>query len=262
MSLKWSLNESPVSSEKMNKLSVIKLLEGERDSLTLGQKIEGMLIYNLTKHRFEYWNGSSWKPVGGGSMLSMIGYKRYNSYDNSGYFLFFTVNSGRSSNGDTRWLGNLSPALFTNNSNTLTSSAEHTLYANTSNLLRPISKAYITFPCVIGGTYSTAQNASITLNNVRFDILDGSSIIASDIFTMNKTYTKINTTSIYAGHIINSIIDIGDKEITQFKIKVSLTSTITSTNLQEHRHYWYADTANTEPTAMDFHPLQVQLLLL
>ncbi len=262
MSLKWHLNESPISSEKMNKLSVTKLLEGERNSLTQEQKIEGMIIYNLTKHRFEYWNGNSWRPVGGGSMLSMIGYKRYSSFDSSGYFLFFASGSGRATNGDTRWLGNLSPALFTNNASTLTSSAEHILYANRTDLGRAISKVYITFPCVIGGTYSTSQNITVTLTTIRFDILDGSSIIASDIFTMNKTYTRINATSLYTGHIVNSIIDVGDKEITQFKLKVSVTSNITSTNLQEHRHYWYADVSNTEPTQTDFHPLEVQLLLL
>ncbi|GIU71511.1 MAG: hypothetical protein KatS3mg003_0990 [Candidatus Nitrosocaldaceae archaeon] len=263
MSLKWHLNESPVSSEKLNQLSVLKLTEADRDSF--GAKIEGMMIYNLTKHRFEYWNGNSWKPFGGGSMLNMIGYKRYGSYDSkAGYFLFFSSNNGRSSNGDTRWQGNISPAKFSSTNPTLTSSAEHVFYSNTYDLGRPISKLYITFPFVVGALYTINKPViTITLNSVKFEVLDGSSIVAANTFNINESYTKLNTTSIYSGHIISSIIDVNDVEISNFKLRLSVVSNLQpTTDIIEHRHYWYSDTKDTEPTEIDFHPLEVQALLL
>lgn len=33
----------------------------QRDAIT--SPVEGMLIYNLTDHRYEYWNGSAWTPM-------------------------------------------------------------------------------------------------------------------------------------------------------------------------------------------------------
>ncbi len=262
MSLRWYLNESPVSSEKLNQLSIIKLMEEERDALIA--KIEGMMIYNLTKHRFEYWDGISWKPFGGGSMLNMIGYKRYGSFDsNTGYFLQFSSNAGRSIAGNTKWLGNLSPVTFSDTNTVLTSSAEHIFYSNMHNLGRPISKVYATFPFVIGAVYTTQSVITVTLDSVKFEILDGSDIVASDTFVANKSHTKVNTTSVYAGHIISTIIDVGDKDINDLRFKVTVDSSVSpSTALLEHKHYWYADSKDTEPTESEFHPLELQLLLL
>ncbi len=263
MSLRWNLNESPVSSEKLNKVSITKLIESDRDSLSAQQKIEGMMIYNLTRHRFEYWDGSSWKPFGGGSMLSIIGYKRYGSFNASeGYFLFFASGVGRSNASDTRWQGNTSPALFTSNNATFITNAEHVFYSNIYNLGRPISKVYVTFPCVIGATSSTQTDMSITLASIKFEVLDNTNTVASNTVNMNKSYTKANTTSIYAGHIITSILDVGDKEISDFRFKVEVSSSVTPTNITSHKHYWYADTRDTEPTNLDFHPLEMQVLLL
>ncbi len=263
MSLRWYLNESPVSSEKLNQLSITKLTEIDRDALAA--KIEGMMIYNLTKHRFEYWDGASWKPFGGGSMLTMIGYKRYGSFDsNTGYFLQFSSNVGRSTTGDIKWLGNLSPVTFSDVTITLTSNAEHTFYASTSNLGRPVSKVYVTFPFVIGAVYTNTQSVmTVTLDSVKFEILDGSDIVAIDTFVANKSYTKINATSIYAGHIISAIMDVGDKDINDFRFKITVDSSVSpSADLLEHRHYWYADSKDTEPTESEFHPLELQMLLL
>lgn len=263
MSLKWYLNESPVSSEKLNQLSVLKLTEEDRDAFT--QTVEGMIIYNLTKHRFEYWNGSSWKPFGGGSMLNMIGYKRYGSFDsNSGYFLFFANNSGRASNGDTRWLGNLSPVKFSAVNTTLTSSAEHIFYSNVKSLRRAVSKVYITFPVAIGAVYTTNKSVlTITLDNIKFEVLDGSNIVATSVFNANKQYTKLNTAAIYSGHMVSTVLDVEDKEINDFKLRISVLSNVfPSEDLIEHRHYWYADVRDTEPIESDFHPLEMQVLLL
>ena len=263
MSLRWYLNENPVSSEKMNQLSVIKLTEVERDGFTAA--IEGMMIYNLTKHRFEYWDGTTWKPFGGGSMLNMIGYKRYGSFDsNAGYFLQFTTNAGRSANGSSRWLGNLSPVTFKDPNITLTSSAEHTLYSNTFDLGRAVSKVYATFPCVIGAVYSNTQPViTITLDSIKFEVLDGTTVIASSTFTANRSYTRINNTTIYAGHLVSTIVDVGDKDISDFRFKVTVNSSVSpSTDLLEHRHYWYADSKDIEPTESEFHPLELQVLLL
>ena len=269
MSTKWTTNENPVASSKLNKLCIIHLTTADRTALGSSDVIFGQIIRDITDGN--YYEVSGISPVtfkklgkslgGGGGVVNLIGYYRYGSYiAQIGHYLFPTTPIGRSQVSSNSWTGNQSPLATTSGSANFVETVTLAGYKGAIDLGKPIDKIYLTFAFALRAIYSVSQAMTLTVNSVKFDIYDGVTLKTTKTITMNES-RNVTSSDQTTGHIVHAEIDIGSISIADLQIKITIDSTVTATNLLSHYHYWYGDVESSSPGTGNFHPLEVQAVL-
>lgn len=257
MPLKWGFKESPIPSSKLNKMSVT--FWADEASIDTDQVRVGSLVYLEDEEKLKVVasvDPLELKNVGGGGGMIVDGefgrLSEINPSDGVGYGFHNVIvlhpmasfSSGRQAGPQVVSAVEAVGGAVATFSDSLEFRGVTPITFNGF----PIGKIFIAVPLYANASYSSATSGSLKFNatNTKIEILDGATVKKTITLPDDRSTSNFSATSKQIGTTLSAIVDLEGFVFTDFRIKVYISSTVSTTsNLTEHRHYYIAQ-ANSQ----------------
>lgn len=252
MPLVWSANENPVSSVKLNKMSVTSW--ANEASIDTSQIKVGSVVYlediNSLKIVRQISPTLILDSVGGGMKLDLVfGRLRFKGGASDSFDLISDIQAigVRGSDPLTRF-----GAINTNGGAvaTFTDSRTYEFAQKKDFGGKPIGKVFVAVVLPAHLLYSLDQAPTFKFNatNTKIEILDDGVVKATISLPVDVSKSVVNHTRHNLQAQLEGVVDLNGHIFTNFQIKVTMqTNTSITTNLTAHIHRWFS----TAPSDID-----------
>jgi len=237
-------------------------------------KFSGMIRYDSIKKEWLYWNGTKWRLLGGGGMMTkyiFAAQTEIDPADNTGYaspFSLITLQYGFSGGnptdsdvGNTAWQYQILQNDGTTAQN-LTSSEEYQGVDPITFGGLAIGRIGIACTLVAVSIYSSSTSINLKINatTTKIEILDGATVKATILLPNDRTTGTTSSTARALSTNFFGHVDLGGFVFTDFRIKVTIHSTTnTTTNQTQHRHMFFGVVNSETDTTVDVRAGQLEV---
>lgn len=219
-----------------------------------------MFIFNTTDKQLKRYDGTSFKVIGGGGMFVKAIFGSFTEVDPSdriGYATQHVLIIGETGRTAQDFVSvPSSTGVVETDGGAVATFADSQEYkpidAETFNS-KPIGKIFVSVPISGRGAYSPATSANIKLNatNCKIEILDGVTVKATISLANDRTTSTSSATNRSITSFLFGSVDLADFVFTDFRIKLYIETTVsTTTNLTNHFHSYIGTNASETGTAL------------